>query len=285
LNQRADWLVDAVPQLIRFGADTNWQKVINGPNRSFILLRRDGTLWHWGTNDWSDRQIWPGLKAFTPSQIGRDSDWARIVPGPGGTLAWKKDGTAWDFRIRHRPEPNRVVFTAPQLLPERCSYLDHAEWLAFSDGPAWDCTGLRADGTLWIWQLEIPDPKTYQMVHVASPKLIQLGNDNDWAMLGSGWGSLAALKKDGTLWRWPRFVNYHTRLESILGSKPRRLGSHSDWVGIAGLYDGSVSLAADGSLWFWSDRNDYEFAQPMLGPSRKPIFIENIFAANSSEFH
>src|SRR5262249_27247961 len=99
VTEKSDWLAGAVPRMGRFGVDTNWQHVINGPGHSYILLKRDGTLWRWGVNELNDKQVWPGLKALAPSQLGRDTDWARIVPGPGGTFAWKRDGTAWDFRI------------------------------------------------------------------------------------------------------------------------------------------------------------------------------------------
>src|SRR5262249_31733314 len=147
----------AVPRMVQFGEHTNWQAVINEFHRSFVLLRRDGTLWHWGTNDSNTRYVWPGLKALTPLQIGRDSDWARIVRGPWNFYAWKKDGTAWNFTPADWSETNRAVPAAAHLMQQRRPFLDNSEWRAFKAGPPWYLIGLRADGTLWSWKTENVD--------------------------------------------------------------------------------------------------------------------------------
>jgi ABC-type transport system involved in multi-copper enzyme maturation permease subunit len=274
---------ETVPHVVRFGDESNWKTVVCAFYRTFVLLKRDGTLWQWGPINYSDKLVWPGVRAFAPVQIGKDSDWATFVGGPGTTYAWKSNGAAWNLTIPAEPATNQAV-TGPILGTQRYPLLDNHQWLAFSDCVAWHHIGLREDGTLWIWKTEDPDPRTGRVYPVASPELVQIGKDNDWAMIGNQWNSLTALKKDGTLWRWPRFYP-RNRFESPVVSAPKRIGSKSDWVGIAGLYGDTVSLAADGSLWLWWDREESNFTQPLLGPSRKPAFLQNIFAENQSGSH
>src|SRR5204863_7534057 len=164
---------------------------MNQFGRSFILLKGDGTLWHWGTNNFSSKYIFPSLKTLTPQQIGRDSDWTAIVPGVWNGYAWKKDGTAWTF-VTVAESATNAVLPAAQLGIQRCPFLDNARWLAFSDCVPWHHIGLREDGTLWTWQTETPDPRTWQVRAIASPKLVQIGKDNDWEMLGTEWDAPSA---------------------------------------------------------------------------------------------
>jgi len=54
------------------------------------------------------------------------------------------------------------------------------------------------------------------------------------------------------------------------------LGIHNDWLALGSLSDGTVSLAADGSLWLWPG-HAYTEDQPLLGPSRRPTKIADLF--------
>jgi alpha-tubulin suppressor-like RCC1 family protein len=278
---RANLAPAPIPPLVQFGSDTNWQNVISDYHYAVVLLKRDGTLWHWGTNDFSNKSTWPGLRAFQPVQLGHDSDWAKIARGSGSHYAWKKDGTAWGFHFQ--PEwtttnSTTTFFGIPGVVIERFTPLDGAQWNAFAYY-GWYEVGLREDGTLWIWTAH--DPTSSK--RILSPKPIQVGSDSDWVALGNGWPTVVALKKNGTLWRWP--VGFRPDRPYLMATmQPIRMGTHSDWVGMTSLHDGTVSLAADGSLWFWQNWDDEygshaESGQPMLRPSRKPRFIENIFTA------
>jgi hypothetical protein len=273
-----NWSSQTVPQMVQFGEDRNWQRVLNEFRHSFVLLKRDGTLWHWGTNDFNDKLVWPGLKAFTPMQIGHDSDWAEIVGGPWNFYGWKKDGSAWNFSSAdwravnsNSLDDSRLI--GDRLKTERCSFLDNSRWRGFADQP-WHRIGLREDGTLWIWPTFDPNNPT----RLLPPKLTQIGRDSDWALLAADWQSVTALRKDGTLWKWPA-QRIRNRETSVLTAAPVRLGSHSDWAAITTFHGGTVSLAADGGLWLWlDDEHDSIRDQPMLRASRKPVLIENTFS-------
>jgi len=152
--------------------------------------------------------------------------------------------------------------------------LDNTRWKSL----AWyrmDEVGLREDGTLWAWRYQ--NRATGESV---PSKPAQVGKDKDWVAL-AGLGALAALKADGSLWRWS-LADIFEEKSSIATKPPARLGTHNDWVAVGSLMGSIVSLAADGSLWYWWDRDrDYynsDSDQPLLAASRKPTRIENILA-------
>lgn len=84
---------------------------------------------------------------------------------------------------------------------------------------------------------------------------------------------LAALKDDGTLWRWGGAGEFATSCSL----PPIRLGIHQDWVALTATWDGILTLAADGSLWLWRANDNNSVA--LLEPSEKPVALGTVFAA------
>jgi hypothetical protein len=287
--------IEEADRLVQVGTHTNWQRVLRQDYSmtSLVLLKADGTLWHWGTNSFKQ---WTGLRAFEPYHLDEDSDWAEAASSVFNVYVWKRDRTAWVINPRVAGTSNHPVKEITGI--ERVRSLDHTKWRSLGGGWMWWQAGVREDGTLWIWN----------SVFQAAPgigqglttELVQIGKDNDWLSVASAYRFLAALRADGTLWVWSledlhrqgiiKFTfqpgaNVETGIQAnpVAASKsPRRLGRHDDWVAVSGALGGIVSLAADGSLWYWwgRDEDDYQNSdQPMLAPSRRPDKIGNIFSS------
>ena len=281
--EHAKPFVEEPAKLIRFGEETNWQSVVRESGFwSVVLLKQDGTMWRLGTNSFNEsKQHWPGFDSFIPRRLGKESDWANILPltRRSGVYAWKRDGRAW---VLHAPDrfhgseqfgPNQIE-VEPGTVMERIERLDNAKWKSIA-WYGWDEVGLREDGTLWTWRYQ--NPATGESV---PSKLVQVGKDRDWVAV-AGFGCLAALKADGSLWRW-YLPDIFEEKSSLATKPPVRLGTHNDWTAVGSLMGGIVSLAADGNLWYWWDRGrDYYYpdsTQPLLAASRRPSKIENILA-------
>jgi ABC-type transport system involved in multi-copper enzyme maturation permease subunit len=274
--------------LVQFGTENAWKSVEEYSYYSVVLLKRDGTLWHWGPSAFErvrsisgDRGwglgtnsypgVYPGLRAFfTPQRLNSDSDWARMTHGGGMRLyAWKQDGAAWAFRSETNGDWSKV----------RVTDLDHIQFKSFTWGPE---LGVLNDGTLWkhwFWMAQktprSPGSKP------ASSDFVQIGKDSDWAEIAQG-RQLVGLKTDGSIWRW-RAYRDGDPLNVMLQDPPERMGTHSDWVGVSIWMREPVALAADGTLWRWRPPDQPPESQwdldSWLAPSRKPVRIENILDA------
>ena len=245
--------------LTRFGDETNWQQVArswSGP--SVLLLKRDGTLWRWGTNYFTGDELpqrWPGLRAFIPYQIGTNSDWKIISTAGGyGFLAQKYNGTTWTIRVKKGGIDELIAATNFDQIPLQELSLANDYLGAY----------VRTNGTLWLWG------ELYGRGHTFT---LQSGMETNWVSVAVTWSfRMVALKFDGTLWECSR-----NNSPFAVPAPPTRIGIHNDWVAIVGTGDGVVSLAADGSLWFWPDRNRYEWSQHLLKFPKQPRFLGDIF--------
>jgi alpha-tubulin suppressor-like RCC1 family protein len=267
-SDQFNWTAD---KLTRFGDETNWQQVAGAYRpTSVLLLKKDGTLWLWGTNrfDWQDwPQKWPGLRAFTPYQIGTNSDWREmdidLVRNAAGNVwrVWRNNTNGNDELIR---ETN---YDAVPL--ENNSMAVGGGFGAY----------IRKDGTPWVFY--------NHYVHVTGQgdqvnfETVQCSRETNWISTAAAWGWVVALKSDGTLWQW----NWQHHSYAVdFTAPPTQLGIHYDWVAVASIDNGVVTLAADGSLWFWPNRvlNSYDHSYAIYGRTllklpKQPQFLGNIF--------
>jgi len=248
-------------EMIRFGDETNWQQVIRKEN-GLLLLKRDGTLWQWGTNqvDWRQWQTrWPTVRASKLQQLGTNSDWQNIFNLWGNGLARKNDGSVWlidwYWKIERETNYDQIVLET------------------FSVSGRNSISYIGKDGTLWA---------SYNLYNESNDnregtrRYLQVGRETNWVatVMTPTW--MVALKSDGTLWQWHFHISSDLRFpEEDIKIPPTRLGIHNDWLGLTGTWDGAVALAADGSLWFWPNVDNY--SGTMMKPPKQPQFLGNVF--------
>jgi hypothetical protein len=130
---------------------------------------------------------------------------------------------------------------------------------------------VRPDGTLWMsWDF-------YRDGKEMDSDFVRVGTETNWANVVVTWNGMAALKSDGSLWKWNFPENSPDTVTKI---PPVRVGIHNDWISMANTWGGVVALSADGSLWLWqigSYENYYEM-MPLLQLPKQPEFLGNIFA-------
>jgi alpha-tubulin suppressor-like RCC1 family protein len=90
---------------------------------------------------------------------------------------------------------------------------------------------------------------------VARSSPVQVGTEGTWQKIAVGWSSAAAIKSDGTLWRWGANGDGELGINSTIEmSSPVQVGALTNWANIAssGTSIGKNSFAAvktDGTLW------------------------------------
>jgi len=257
----------------QIGTETNWQRVVReGWSPAVLLLKTDGTLWEWGTNQFDFKQKWPRLSSSAIRRLGTESDWADMVSAGSSIYLWKKSGLAWAINPYFRGSKKKRIELGPGIQMERYQQFDGSQWRNLASGQPFQ-VGVRGDGTLWGWGLM---GSVFQDPNLSSG---QISTETNWVAVACEDTSTVALKADGSLWKWD--FSFQREPDRNAGT-PVRLGEHNDWVAVAGWWNGVVSLAADGSLWHWQFRPSPSYSSgfnflPLLGTSRRPELIGNIF--------
>ncbi len=249
-------------QMVPFGSDTNWQQVIRVQAATAMLLKRDGTLWQWGTNrlDWSRWQTdWPTLRHLPLARIGTQTNWHVLYTAGYQAYVQATDGSVWRAGVQSKD--GLIELT-------HATNLDQIMSPAFARFYTDQMAYVRADGTLWFHD----GPGDGQGASFWS----QLGQDTDWRNVSLNHQRIVALKTDGTLWQW----DWRTpeTVAAVRQTAPTRLGIHHDWVALVSEWYGTETLAADGSLWLWP--NPRLEGATWLRLPRQPALLGNIFAAN-----
>jgi hypothetical protein len=257
------WTAGALRQ---FGSETNWRQLAQS-RTSIVLLKSDGTLWRWGsvTTFTNELHQWPGLRAFTPYQIGTNSDWQELFT-LGRIFARRTDGRVWHLNVDWK--------TGRDELDRATNYDEIVSQTASSAGDQ-QTAFVRADGTLWVLNRYL-DEKTG---HTMGTGILQVGKENDWRAVAVNDGMMVALKSDGSLWQWHFFDRWNMsqgQLILAVQKPPTRLGIHNDWVALANTWEDVIALADDGSLWLWPDREQYE-RYTLLKLPKQPQFLGNVF--------
>ena len=157
--------------LQRYGSETNWRQLAQG-NTSVVFLKNDGTLWRWGSVT-NELHHWPGLRTFTPYQIGTNSDWQELF-ALGGIFARQTDGRVWRLDVDWKT--GRDEF-------ERTTNFDEIVLQTASCADENDAAFIRADGTLWVLN-RYWDEKSRLTLGTG---ILQVGKEHDWRAVAANY--------------------------------------------------------------------------------------------------
>jgi alpha-tubulin suppressor-like RCC1 family protein len=177
---------------------TSWDSVSTGVDFT-IALKKDGSLWGWGKNEYGQigNTLYNELR--TPHQEDTNAtDWAMISAGANHSAAIKKDGTLWSWGLNDSGQLG--TGDTSSLKGARQEVTASQEWVNIELG--YDHTlALKADGTLWSWggnyygQLGLGDTSNQDIPQ-------QIGNSNKWVSISAGKYFSLASDSDGKLWAW-----------------------------------------------------------------------------------
>jgi alpha-tubulin suppressor-like RCC1 family protein len=249
------------------GEDTDWSSISAGGHHT-LAIKSDGTLWAWGNNSAdqlgyvSTETYWdpgPGINvpySSTPGQVGTDDDWVAVAGGHMFTLALKSNGTLWGWGANGSYQLTGLPGPTGQIGSD-------TDWVAVAAG--WEHTvALKSDGTLWAWggnsygQLGYTATETCSNGDCSSSPQ-QVGIEDTWIAIETGYYHTLALKSDGTLWAWG--YNFFGQLgyetTEICGgwadcsSSPQQVENDNTWVLIFGGNNHTMALKSNGTFWAW----------------------------------
>lgn len=243
---------------VQVGASDQWDQVFAGGNLA-LALRRDGTLWGFGTNTYGAVGVGHTGEVLAPTQLGVDADWARVGIGRFHALGVKQDGSLWAWG---RNERGQLCLgdTLDRSAPVRVGL--GTGWARADGGGAYSVL-LDAQGGVWAC-----GRNDYGQFGDGSRTLIGgdgqvIGDDHDALVptpagnavalreLAVGWDHVLALSGDGVLYAWGKNLSGQLGVGGGDWSylTPQWVGG--GYAAVAAGLDHSLALGDDGSLWSW----------------------------------
>ncbi len=169
----------------------DWKQVATAGPHS-VALKRDGTLWAWGSN-WAG-QLGDGTTNHSPVpvRVGSSTNWIKVWANLIQNVGQQSDGSLWFWGWDYtRSEKGSSVPLPTRVSPD-------TNWVSVGMGD-WMVFAIKSDGTLWAWGHQA------HLYTGASPNAgsspVRVGADSDWRACASFARSCPLfLKRDGSIW-------------------------------------------------------------------------------------
>jgi hypothetical protein len=180
----------------RLGAESDWARILSTPG-SVHAWKKDGRAWVIHSPARKPRKeevsLLPGVVIERSANLDH-FEFLCLTWGWPWHAAVRKDGTLWAWT--YVPSPNTQDQSFLARPPMQIG--DGSDWREVAGGDR-SLTALKADGSLWHWQLADEDIHTLNLVATTPTRL---GTHNDWLGVGSLMGGIVSLARDGSLWYW-----------------------------------------------------------------------------------
>lgn len=252
---------------VQVGALTDWLTPICGmPWRLTGVIKKDGTLWTWGNNDYGQLGHGNTTLISSPAQVGSLTTWFNAGGGDYNIVAIKTDGTLWSWGRTNYGQGGRNSSTDVSS-PVQIGSLTNwkgvtAEQLAEGYPTrlgvgSYNVLVIKDDGTLWSWGWGSQATGGWgDLSDRSSP--VQIGSGTDWNSVSPTFSYNAlATKTDGTLWAWGK--NTHGQLgqgNTTDHNSPVQVGSLTTWKYVSAGYNISHMVKTDGTLWCMGQNAD-----------------------------
>ena len=233
---------------------TNWKQVACGYSHT-AGVKTDGTLWMWGSNSYAghlgDNTL---VDRSSPVQtITGGTNWTQVACGYYHTAGVKTDGTLWLWGRNAYGELG-TGNTGARSSPVQ-TITGGANWTQVSASNSFTgfSAGVKSDGTLWLWGRnsygQLGDNTT---VDRSSPVQTITGGTN-WKQVACGYGHVACVKTDGTLWLWGNNGGGELGNNTTVrrSSPVQTVAGGTNWSQAACSSSLSAAIKSDGTLWLW----------------------------------
>jgi alpha-tubulin suppressor-like RCC1 family protein len=186
--------------LVPSAPGNDWADVVAANVCSFAL-KKDGSLWAWGVNNFCRLGIGTSINAAVPVRVGPSTNWSKIRAGGVSGAGIQNDGSLWIWGGSPEFGNHAKNFTNNLAIPTRMTSatnwvdvaVDYNLWLA-----------VKTDGTLWAFGKDAHAYTGGLPSDFATPT--RIGTNSDWMSVSTGRFGHFLRKRDGTFWRLGQFL-------------------------------------------------------------------------------
>ncbi|MCE2963891.1 MAG: LamG-like jellyroll fold domain-containing protein [Chitinophagales bacterium] len=223
-----------------------WKEISSGSSHT-LAIKKDGTLWAWGSNMGGQLGVGNYIDKYSPVQVDSNNNWVSCSTYHGLSAAIKSDSSLWVWgHLDNWPTlPIQNIIDTSRPIKISLS----KNWKQVSVGADY-LLCIKYDGTLWgigsNYNGKLGNNSNNDLL-----TLTQIGTENQWNYIQSGTYNSYAIKKDGTLWAWGENLS-GTIGDNTLISKnfPVQIGTDNNWLKVIGLVH-VLALKSDSTLWSW----------------------------------
>jgi alpha-tubulin suppressor-like RCC1 family protein len=235
-----------------------------------VALKKDGTVWTWGSNDKGQLGNGTVENHELPTAITGLNDVAAVAAGSSHVLALKKDGTVWGWGSNNL---GQLANAAVESIATPTHIAGLEDVVAIATG-AMHSTILKKDGTVWSFGYngsgQLGDG-SMEFNRIAPVKIAEL---DEIIAISGGHHHTIALRRDGTAWSWGS--NSYGQLGngrvSEKSTVPIQISGLSGVKDITASANRSFAVLKNGSVNVWGDKL---FGCSTIACSDVPVVLRN----------
>ncbi|MGQ8873815.1 RCC1 domain-containing protein [Paenibacillus sp. TSA_86.1] len=252
--------------------EQSFTKEMSGGQDHTLVLKTDGSVWAWGSDQSGQIGSDKVYSTKTPTQVSNLSSITAITSGPDYNLALKSDGTVWAWGSN---QSGQLANTNARMsdVPKKIEGIDSV--IAIDAGTT-HALALKRDGTVWAWgsnfygELGIGNNTS----QYAPTKISSLTGVKS---ISAGAFYSFVIKTDGTIWSWG--ANSRGQLANgteVNKNVPTRVTTLSGVENISlGFYHG-LALKQDGTVWAWGYNNNGQLGDGTNTSRSTPVRINSL---------
>lgn len=216
--------------------------------RDTIITQTDNSMWAWGLNVSGDFGTSNTTQKISPINILSGTSWNKASVGLDFALFLANDGKIYSSGI------NTYGQLGDSTIINKSSpvFLAGNTWKQIEAG-SYFSAAISNDNRLWLWgNNSVGNLGNLSILNTSSPVQTSYAT-TDWAMVSCGYGFVAALKTDGSLWTWGSNLYGQLGRNTFGGScsSPMRVGTNTNWLSISCGKDHMAAVTSDLKLWVW----------------------------------
>ncbi len=274
-----------IPHII--DTDTDWNRISCGGH--FTLAIKGSALYGWGIN--SNGQLnnndYSGTTIQVPTQLGTDTDWAKISTGFYSSFAMKDTlelfATGRNYEGQLGLKYGFATYETYKIPNNNWAQISTSKTCSVGvPVPAYDISeeaytmAIDNNGYLWTWGFNYHQQNglgPFSDTVYALPTQVITGGLNTWKSVDAGGYHTVGIKTDGTL--WVVGVNNYGQLGTGNYDDTTswtQIGSATNWIKVSCSAVGTAVLNAAGEIWMTGYNYDGQCGQNTNHTTLGPVF-------------